>query len=98
MIDVRGFTVSTGGGGRASGDGGGCGVAAGNGPAGACALAPVGQERAASPKIPAVMLSFLTVKSIVLIVDTTHLIHSGRAFKKFRWVGEFKETDKPPLP
>ncbi len=66
-IEVRGFTVATCACGRASGDAGGCGVAAGNGPAGACALASVGQQSTASPKIPAAMETFRTLKNIVLI-------------------------------
>jgi hypothetical protein len=42
-IDVRGFTAAAGSGGRVSGDDGGWGCAAGNGPAGACALALAAQ-------------------------------------------------------
>jgi hypothetical protein len=65
MIDARGFTGALCCCGRTSGDDGGCGCAAGNGPAGACALVTVGQPATINPRLPAAMqtLKYLDLMS-----------------------------------
>jgi len=65
-IEVRGFTRALRSCGRASGDDGGCGCAAGNGPAGACALTPVAQPAQTTPK-PAAMQILKFLKFMVTI-------------------------------
>src|SRR6266850_8349301 len=77
-IDVRGFTGALCSAGRASGDDGGCGCAAGNGPAGACALAPAGQPATTSPRLLAAtkILKFLEFIMAISRVRIFHAQHS----------------------
>src|SRR6266478_1204823 len=83
--------------GRASGDDGGCGCAAGNGPAGACALAPSGQHSPAKTRIPAI-LEMCPYLKIVLFIRSRDSRYSFPArVQKVPLVGR-SNRELAPLP
>src|SRR6266446_5902794 len=82
---------------RAPGDDGGCGCAAGNGPAGACALAPSGQHSPAKTRIPAI-LEMCPYLKIVLFIRSRDSRYSFPArVQKVPLVGR-SNRELAPLP